>query len=51
MPLDSEYLIIETDGSMTGWGAILICKPNKYTDKSTERICRYNSGNYREKLN
>lgn len=51
MSLDSDYLIIETDESMIGLGAILIRKPNKYTDKSTERICRYNSGNYKEKGN
>ena len=51
MPLDTDYLIIETDGSLTGWGAILIAKPNKYAGKDLEKIVRYNSGNYKEKGN
>ncbi|XP_022869394.1 uncharacterized protein LOC111388816 [Olea europaea var. sylvestris] len=51
MPLETDYLIIETDGSITGCGAILIAKPNKYADKDTEKIVRYNSGNYNEKGN
>ncbi|KAK8938569.1 hypothetical protein KSP39_PZI011139 [Platanthera zijinensis] len=49
LPLDNEYLIVEIDGCETGWGAILKCKPHKYTGKNEEQICRYNSGNFKEK--
>lgn len=51
LPLDTDYLIIETDGCSRGWGAILLCKPHKYADKSSEKICRYSSGIYKEKGN
>ena len=51
LPLDTDYLIIETDGCNTGRGAILLWKPHKYADKSTEMICRYNSGKFKEKGN
>ena len=51
LPLDTNYLIIETDGYNTGWGAILLCKPHKYVDKSKEKICRHNSGKLKEKRN
>ncbi|KAL4579631.1 hypothetical protein LXL04_015785 [Taraxacum kok-saghyz] len=51
LPLDTDYLIIETDGCSQGWGAVLCCKPNKFSEKSLERICRYNSGKYKEKGN
>jgi len=30
LPLDADYMIIESDGSDLGWGAILLRKPNKY---------------------
>ena len=49
LPLDTDYLIIETDGSSDGWGAILYKKPNKYSEKKTEEIARYASGKYKEK--
>ena len=49
LPLQTEYLIIETDGSSSGWGGILLSKDNKYGNKSTEKICRYSSGTYKEK--
>lgn len=51
LPLDSDYLIIQTDGSSKGWGAILIKKPHKYSPASEEKICRYSSGSYKEKGN
>jgi hypothetical protein len=41
LPLDNNYFIIKTDASISGWGAILKQKPNKYSPKSKERICRY----------
>ncbi|KAL4568034.1 hypothetical protein LXL04_023634 [Taraxacum kok-saghyz] len=43
LPLDTVYLIIETDGCSQGWGAVLCCKPNKFSEKSLERIYRYNN--------
>ena len=49
LPLDNNYFIIETDASISGWGAILKQKPNKYSPKSEERICRYASGTYKLK--
>ena len=41
MPLESDYLIIETDGSFEGWGAILKSRPHKYSSKQEEKICAY----------
>jgi ribonuclease HI len=50
LPLDDRYFIIETDASKEGWGAILKQKPNKYSPKSEEKICRYASGSYKLKI-
>jgi hypothetical protein len=50
LPLDDHYFIIETDASKEGWGAILKQKPNKYSPKSEEKICRYASGRYKLKI-
>jgi hypothetical protein len=49
LSLDNYYFIIETDASKEGWGAILKQKPNKYSPKSEEKICRYVSGSYKQK--
>ena len=49
LPLDNNYFIIETDASKIGWGAILKQKPNKYSSKTEEKICRYASGSYKLK--
>jgi len=49
LPLDGYYFIIEIDASEIGWGAILKQKPNKYSPKTEERICRYASGKYKLK--
>ncbi|KAG4163221.1 hypothetical protein ERO13_D01G158350v2, partial [Gossypium hirsutum] len=49
IPLDSDYLIIETGGSIEGWGAALYKKDNKYASKSSKKLCRYNSGKFKEK--
>jgi ribonuclease HI/predicted FMN-binding regulatory protein PaiB len=49
LPLDDNYLIIETDASQEGWGAILKQKPNKFSAKTEEKICRYASGSYKLK--
>lgn len=48
MPLETDYLIIETDGSLKGWGSVLKAKVSTYSDKKEERICAYQSGKYRE---
>ena len=34
------------DGCKEGWGAVLLCRPNKYSHKNTEKICSYASGNF-----
>ena len=49
LPLDNNNFIIETNASISGWGAILKQKPNKYSPESEERICRYASGTYKLK--
>ena len=51
IPLESDYLIIETDGSLKGWGAVLKARPSKYANKTEEKICAYQSGKYKEKGN
>ena len=42
-------MIAKFDGCELGWGALLKTKPNKYSPKIEEQICRYSSGHYREK--
>ena len=32
-----------------GWGTVLKAKPHKYSSKIEKQICRYSSGQYREK--
>ena len=49
LPLDTDYLIVELDGYELGWDAVLKSKPNKYSAKSEEQICRYYHGKYKEK--
>lgn len=49
LPLESDYLIIESDGCELGWGGVLKNKPHKYSPKIEEQICRYSSGKYKEK--
>ena len=46
LPLVTDYIIIEVDGCKEGWGAVLLCKPDKYSPKDTEKICSYASGNF-----
>lgn len=47
--LDSDYLIIETDRCESGWGGTLFRKTSKYDPKTSESLCRYASGEYKEK--
>lgn len=49
LPLDNKYSIIEINNSQLGWGAILKQKPNKYSSKIDEKICRYTTGSYKLK--
>uniref|UniRef100_A0A251RXY7 Putative enzymatic polyprotein n=1 Tax=Helianthus annuus TaxID=4232 RepID=A0A251RXY7_HELAN len=49
LPLVTDYIIIETDGCKEGWGAVLLCKPSKYSPKQEEKICAYASGNFQNK--
>lgn len=51
LPFESDYVIIETDASEIGWDTVLLAKPNKYSAKSEERICKYASRKYKEKGN
>lgn len=51
IPLETDYLVIQTDGCETGRGEILLKKPLKYSSSSTEQVCRYASGKYKEKGN
>ena len=37
LPLVTDYIIIEVDGCKEGWGAVLLCKPDKYSPKNTEK--------------
>ncbi|CAM0147943.1 unnamed protein product [Urochloa decumbens] len=46
IPPDDAYIIIETDGSMNGWGGVCLWKRNKADPRSTEQICRYASGKF-----
>jgi hypothetical protein len=50
LPLDDQYFIIETDASKEGCGAILKQKPNKYSPKLEQKICRYTSRSYKLKI-
>ena len=46
LPLVTDYIIIEVDGCKEGWGAVLLCKSDKYSPKDTEKICSYASGSF-----
>lgn len=48
LPKETDYLILETDGSVLGWGAVLTCKPNKYSPESETELVGYASGNFPE---
>uniref|UniRef100_A0A453GMQ0 Reverse transcriptase/retrotransposon-derived protein RNase H-like domain-containing protein n=1 Tax=Aegilops tauschii subsp. strangulata TaxID=200361 RepID=A0A453GMQ0_AEGTS len=48
LPLEDYYFIIETNASKVRWG-LLKQKPNKYSPKGGEKICRYASGSYKLK--
>nr|QVY19275.1 p194 [Agapanthus tungrovirus] len=43
---DNDYIIIETDASESGWGAVVYAKPNKLSPKTNEQIIAYASGKF-----
>ena len=45
-PPKGSYVIIETDGSLTGWGAVLKWRPTKFSTQTEEKIGAYVSGKY-----
>lgn len=49
IPIEMDYLIIETDGWIEGQGAALYKKENQFSPKSSEILYRYNSGKFKEK--
>lgn len=49
LPRNADYLVIKTDGCQSGWGGVLFRKIFKYDAKSSESLCRYVSGKYKEK--
>ncbi|ATV81254.1 polyprotein [Grapevine badnavirus 1] len=46
VPPESCYIVLETDGCMTGWGGICKWKMLKHDPKSSEKICAYASGKF-----
>ncbi|KAH7658023.1 Ribonuclease H protein [Dioscorea alata] len=50
LPPPNYYLIIETDGRIGGWGAVLKFRPKKESLKNKEKISRYDSGTYNTKV-
>ena len=44
LPLESEYKIVQTDVSQTGWGSILLV----VTNIEEEKLCRYCSGTFND---
>ena len=53
-PLDlappDSYMVVETDGSLVGWGGILKWKKYKEQAKKEEKICNYCSGLYKSNV-
>ena len=44
LPLESEYKIVQTDASQTGWEGILLV----VTNIGEEKLCRYCSGTFND---
>lgn len=49
LPLDTDYLIIETDGSTTSWGAVLKCRPHKNNPNIQKKFASMHRANIRKK--
>ncbi|QVY19168.1 p194 [Agapanthus tungrovirus] len=46
MANENDYIVIETDASESGWGAVVYAKPTKLSPKSSEEIIAYASGKF-----
>lgn len=46
IPPEDAYVIIQSDGSMNGWGGICLWKKAKSDPRVTEQVCRYASGKF-----
>lgn len=46
IPPEDAYIIIETDGCMTGWGGICKWKPKENDPRRLEKPCAYASGTF-----
>nr|WOJ52284.1 nonfunctional polyprotein due to mutation [Fig badnavirus 2] len=46
VPPESCYIVLETDGCMTGWGGVCKWKLLKHDPRNSEKICAYASGKF-----
>ncbi|KAG6466576.1 hypothetical protein ZIOFF_075664 [Zingiber officinale] len=46
IPPENAYIVLETDGSMTGWGGVCKWKPNRYDPRNMEKVCAYANGKF-----
>ncbi|KAG6467505.1 hypothetical protein ZIOFF_074696 [Zingiber officinale] len=46
IPPENAYIVLETDGSMTGWGGVCKWKSNKYDPRNIEKVCAYANGKF-----
>lgn len=49
LPLNKDYLVIETNNCESGWGETLFRKTSKYDLKTLESLCKYASDKYKER--
>ncbi|KAH7674058.1 Ribonuclease H protein [Dioscorea alata] len=50
LPPPNSYLIIEIDGHIRGWGAVLKFRSSKESLKNEEKISKYDTGTYTTKV-
>nr|WOJ52281.1 polyprotein [Fig badnavirus 1] len=46
LPPEDCFIILETDGCMTGWGGICKWKPKRNDPRRMEKVCAYASGKF-----
>ncbi|CEJ16363.2 polyprotein [Mulberry badnavirus 1] len=46
LPPPNAYIIIESDGCMTGWGGVCKWKTGESDPRTTERVCAFASGTF-----
>ncbi|KAG6472272.1 hypothetical protein ZIOFF_069732 [Zingiber officinale] len=46
IPPETTYIILETDGSMTGWGGVCKWRPRKNDPRAVEKVCAYAHGKF-----